>query len=50
VIGDKEVEAGTVAVRHRKQGDLGAKPVDAFIEEIRAANASKVTEGQAASS
>ncbi len=39
VIGDKEMENGQVAVRSRKDGDLGAMPVDAFIakvgEEIR---------------
>ncbi len=34
VIGDKEAENGTVAVRSRKDGDLGAMPVDAFIEKI----------------
>ncbi len=34
VIGDKEAENGTVAVRSRKDGDLGAMPVDAFVEKI----------------
>ena len=34
VIGDKEAESGAVAVRSRKDGDLGAMPVDAFIEKI----------------
>jgi threonyl-tRNA synthetase len=34
VVGDREAEAGAVAVRHRKQGDLGAKPLDQFIEEV----------------
>lgn len=34
VIGDKEAESGTVAVRSRKDGDLGAMPVDAFVERI----------------
>ena len=33
VIGDKEVEAKTVGVRHRKEGDLGAMSLDAFIEK-----------------
>jgi len=36
VVGDREVEAGTVGVRHRKRADLGAKPLDQFIEEVRA--------------
>ncbi len=31
VIGDKEAEEGVVAVRHRKDGDLGTMPLDAFI-------------------
>jgi threonyl-tRNA synthetase len=30
VVGDKEVEAGSVAVRHRKAGDLGPQPVAEF--------------------
>ncbi len=34
VIGDKEVEAGAVAVRSRKKGDMGAKPADEFIAEL----------------
>jgi threonyl-tRNA synthetase len=35
VVGGREAEAGTVAVRHRKRGDLGAKPVGEFIAETR---------------
>ena len=34
ILGDQEVENGTVAVRSRKEGDLGAMPVDAFAEKI----------------
>jgi threonyl-tRNA synthetase len=34
VIGDKEVEAGKVAVRTRKGDDLGSMPVDEFITLI----------------
>jgi threonyl-tRNA synthetase len=34
VIGDKEMETGQVAVRSRKNGDMGALPVEAFIEKI----------------
>jgi len=34
VIGDKEAEQGTVAVRSRKDGDLGAMDVDKFVEKI----------------
>jgi threonyl-tRNA synthetase len=36
VIGDREAEADSVSVRHRKHGDMGAKPVAQFIEEARA--------------
>lgn len=34
VIGEKEAESGAVAVRSRKNGDMGAKPVDEFLGEI----------------
>ena len=34
VVGDREAEAGAVAVRHRKHGDLGAKPLEQFVEEV----------------
>jgi threonyl-tRNA synthetase len=36
VVGDKEVESGTVAVRTREGEDLGSMPVSAFIERLRA--------------
>ncbi len=35
VIGDREVADGTVAVRSRAGGDLGSRPVDAFLEAAR---------------
>jgi threonyl-tRNA synthetase len=39
VVGDKEADQGTVAVRHRAQGDLGAMPLaefaDKLLEEIK---------------
>ncbi len=34
VVGAKEIENGTVAVRSRKDGDKGALPVDQFISEL----------------
>ena len=34
VIGQKEAEANSVAVRHNKRGDLGVKPVADFLSEI----------------
>jgi len=34
VIGDREVEAGTVAVRLRSEENLGAMPIDQFIEMV----------------
>jgi threonyl-tRNA synthetase len=36
VVGDKEMQAGTVAVRTRTGEDLGAMPVDALLERLRA--------------
>jgi threonyl-tRNA synthetase len=45
VVGDREAEAGSVAVRHRKHGDLGAKPLEQFVEEVTRLVATKsVTE------
>ncbi len=35
VLGEKEKEAGTVAVRSRKEGDLGTKTVDEFIAFLK---------------
>jgi len=34
VVGDKEAENGHVAVRSRKEGDLGSMPLDVFLERI----------------
>ena len=34
VLGDKEKEAGTVGVRSRKDGDIGAMPIDEFIAKV----------------
>ena len=35
VVGDREAQAGQVAVRNRKHGDLGAKPLDEFLATVR---------------
>jgi threonyl-tRNA synthetase len=35
VVGDREAEAGTVAVRYRRGGDQGVRPADEFIEQAR---------------
>lgn len=35
VVGDKDIENGTVSVRSRKEGDKGAMPVDEFIAAIK---------------
>ena len=43
VIGGREAEAGAVAVRHRKQGDLGVKRFDEFLAELQEKIASKQT-------
>jgi threonyl-tRNA synthetase len=44
VVGGREAESGTVAVRNRKRGDLGAKPLDEFLAEVRQAIDSKSVE------
>lgn len=36
VLGDREMEAGTVAVRHLREGNQGAVPLDEFIAKIQA--------------
>jgi threonyl-tRNA synthetase len=35
VVGDREVENGEVAIRHREQGDLGSGSLDGFISELK---------------
>ena len=35
VVGEREREAGAVAVRHRRQADLGSMPLDDFITRIK---------------
>jgi len=35
VCGDREAEAGTVSVRHRKHADMGVKSVDQFIADLQ---------------
>lgn len=35
VVGDREAEAGTVSLRNRRAGDLGAKPVDEVLAMLR---------------
>jgi threonyl-tRNA synthetase len=34
VVGGKDAEAGTVSVRHRDQGDMGAVDLEAFVSRI----------------
>jgi len=41
VVGDREAEAGTVSVRHRKHADMGVKPLDQFLQEVSQLIASK---------
>ena len=35
VLGGREAESGAVAVRHRKHGNLGVKPLDDFISDLK---------------
>ena len=41
ILGDKEVEDNTVSLRSRKDGDLGASPVEDVIAKILKENAEK---------
>jgi threonyl-tRNA synthetase len=34
VLGDREAAAGTVSVRHRQKGDLGAQPLEGFFDQL----------------
>ena len=42
IVGDKEMEDGTVAVRRRGQGDLGVMSYDDLVAKINQENAEKV--------
>jgi len=35
IIGDRDIEQGTVGVRSREEGDLGAMPLKAFVERLQ---------------
>jgi threonyl-tRNA synthetase len=53
VVGEKEAAAGTVAVRDRVDGDLGAMPLEQFVEritkEVHAKTIRQISTGTAAS-
>jgi threonyl-tRNA synthetase len=34
VVGDRDQQAGTVSVRERREGDLGAQPLEAFVKSL----------------
>ncbi len=42
IVGDKELKEGTVSVRTRDKGDLGARSLEGFIEEITEAVDNKI--------
>ena len=44
VVGAREEESGTVSVRHRAGGDMGAMPLDAFIRGAKEELATKSLE------
>jgi threonyl-tRNA synthetase len=44
VIGGREAEAGQVAVRHRKRGDLGPVPVEEFLKTVTGDIANKIAD------
>jgi len=35
ILGDRDIENGTVGVRSREEGDLGPMTLDAFIERVK---------------
>ena len=35
VVGEREAESGAVAVRHRKHADMGVKPLEEFIADVK---------------
>ena len=41
VVGEREAQAGAVAVRHRRDGDLGSMKLEAFTERVTQENASR---------
>ena len=41
IVGDREAQAGSVAVRHRREGDLGVMTQDAFAERVSRENATR---------
>src|SRR5690606_9636928 len=41
VVGDRELQEGTVAVRRHREGDLGSEPVDAFADRVVAQTTSR---------
>ncbi len=43
VVGAREAEGRQVAVRHRRDGDLGAMGLDAFLERVQKEQASRAT-------
>ena len=42
IVGQKEMDAGTVSVRLRGEGDIGAVPTDEVIARIRKEDEEKV--------
>ncbi|MBI4597157.1 MAG: threonine--tRNA ligase [Candidatus Omnitrophica bacterium] len=43
VVGGREAEARSVAVRHRRGGDVGAMALEAFVQRVSQENASRAT-------
>jgi threonyl-tRNA synthetase len=42
VVGAREADANTVAVRHRREGDLGPMSLEAFAQRVQTEVASRV--------
>ena len=41
IVGEREAQAGTVAVRHRRDGDVGAMGLDEFVERVSRESAAR---------
>lgn len=35
VVGDRDINAGNVSVRHREKGDLGPRPIEQFLSDLK---------------
>ncbi|HVB99113.1 MAG TPA: threonine--tRNA ligase [Candidatus Dormibacteraeota bacterium] len=48
IVGPKEAQSGSVAVRHRSRGDLGPRPLEDLLADLRQETATRGTDGNEA--